>query len=464
MTPRSLILGLLISALAAICALAVACDGGDGGETPTAQPTAGETTDVVFDPGNDAIDGSAMGPVVTESGVMQIAESVYMAPGFSNTIMVVTDEGNVIIDTSFATSAPDHYDMLRQVDDGPVKYIILTHAHPDHVGGVSLWKEEGTKVIAQREHVEFRNYQERLNGFFKVRNSAMFPYLTGGALASPAPRDAPVENYGGEVLADVLFDDAYQFKLGGLTFQLFHTPGETYDHLSVWIPELRMAFTGDNYYGSFPNIYTLRGTKPRWALDYVESLDKVLGWQPEVLVPSHEDPIYGRAEIAKALTEYRDAILYVHDETVRGMNAGLDVYTLMEEIQLPPELARGEYYGNLAWTVRGIYEGYVGWFDGNPATMYSVPPSAAYPELVAMAGGAEAVAQRAAEIIASGRINEGLYLADAALEADPENLTALNARVAGFSALLEGTGNVNERSWLEFGIRQAGERIDELTQ
>jgi alkyl sulfatase BDS1-like metallo-beta-lactamase superfamily hydrolase len=460
-------LAILACALLAIGALGTACGGDgadDGVDTPTPEPTAAETTDVIFEPGDDTVRGSGMRLVETESGALRVTDSIYMTPGFGNTIMVVTDEGNVIIDTSLVTNAQRHYDMLRTVDDSPIEYVILTHVHPDHVGGVSVWKEEGTKVIAQRNHVEFRHYQHRLAGLFATRNSAMFPWLTGGQLAPPAARDAAVENYGATVLADVLFDDAYQFQLGGLTFQLFHTPGETYDHLSVWIPELKVALTGDNYYGSFPNIYTLRGTKPRWALDYVESLDTVIGWKPEILVPSHENPVYGNVEIKKALTDYRDAILYVHDETVRGMNAGEDVHTLMREIQLPPELARGDYYGNLPWTVRGIYEGYMGWFDGDPATMYSTPPSAAYPELVAMAGGAEAVAKRAADLIAEGDVHEGLHMADMALEAHPENLTALQARVDGFSVLQEQTENINERSWLDFGIRTASDRIDELTR
>jgi hypothetical protein len=166
-----------------------------------------------------------------------------------------------------------------------------------------------------------------------------------------------------------------------------HTPGETYDHLSVWIPELRIAFTGDNIYGSFPNLYTLRGTKPRWALDYVESLDRVRSWRPEVLAPSHETPVYGAETVQQRLQRYRDAILYVHDETVRGMNAGTDVFTLMDAIRLPPELDVGEGYGAVAWTVRGIYEGYLGWFGENPATMYAVAPADTYRELIALLDG-----------------------------------------------------------------------------
>lgn len=79
-------------------------------------------------------------------------------------------------------------------------------------------------------------------------------------------------------------DEQYEGKLGGLTFRIRHTPGETPDHLTVWIPEYRTAFPGGNYYGSFPNIYTLRGTEPRWALDYVESLEKVMALEPELLL------------------------------------------------------------------------------------------------------------------------------------------------------------------------------------
>ena len=216
------------------------------------------------------------------------------------------------------------------------------------------------------------NYQARLNGFFAARNAAQF------GMQIPRPATWP-GNAGGRVLATTLFDDKYEFELGGLKFQLMHTPGETPDHLTVWIPELKAAFVGDNYYESFPNIYTLRGTQPRWALDYVNSINKVLALKPEIVLPSHGLPIQGNAEITRRLTRYRDAIQYVHDETVKGMNAGKDVFTLMNEIKLPANSDVGESYGKLTWSVRGIYEGYVGWFDLNPATMYEVPVSSCIP-------------------------------------------------------------------------------------
>ena len=157
-----------------------------------------------------------------------------------------------------------------------------------------------------------------------------------------------------------------------MKFEIFHTPGETPDALTVWMPKYKAAFVGDNVYDSFPNIYTLRGTQPRWALDYVASINKVLALKPGHRAAQPRAADHGHDEnVVKRLTKYRDAIQYVHDATVvQGMNDGKDVFTLMREIKLPPELEIGETYGKVAWSVRGIYEGYVGWFDLNPATMY----------------------------------------------------------------------------------------------
>src|SRR5262245_11336267 len=239
-------------------------------------------------------------------GVIQVAENIYMAAGFGNTYLVVTPAGNVVIDTSLSLFAPAHVQALRAIDAGPIRYIILTHGHSDHTGGVRLWREDGTQVIAQHEQAELLHYSARLGGVLNHRSFEQFSVLLGlPALPFSAP-DAPVEDYGAELFATTTFNSFCEFRLGGLTFQLVHTPGETYDHLSVWIPEYRIAFTGDNIYGSFPNVYTLRGTKPRWALDYVESLDRVQSWQPEILAPSHESPTYGAQTIRQHLQRYRD--------------------------------------------------------------------------------------------------------------------------------------------------------------
>jgi alkyl sulfatase BDS1-like metallo-beta-lactamase superfamily hydrolase len=383
---------------------------------------------------------------------LKFGDAIYQATGFGNTFMVVTEAGNVIIDTSIQSHAARHKQLLQAENAGPIKYIVLTHAHGDHTGGVPLWKQPDTKIIAQKHHEEFQHYLTRLNGFFARRNAAQFSLR----IPDPGPWRG---NYAAKIEPTVLFDDKYEFELGGVKFEVFSTPGETPDHATVWIPKYKAAFVGDNFYTSFPNIYTLRGTKPRWALDYVNSLNKVLELKPEIVLPSHGTPITGAAEIVKQLTRYRDAIQYVHDETVKGMNAGKDVWTLMNEIKLPTELDVGEGYGKLSWSVRGIYEGYAGWFDLNPATMYEKPASSVYPDVVKLAGGPDAVAKLAMDRAQAGQAVEALHLSDIALAADPNHRPALQAKLKALETLLSRCRNSNERGWLEFSVNQVKSKL-----
>ena len=388
--------------------------------------------------------------------VTKVNDKIYLMSGFGNTFLVLTDDGNVIIDTSLRDMADRHHKLLREVSTAPTRYLIFTHAHEDHTGGASLWKEAETKVVAQRLFVEMRQYQDRFGELFARRNSAQFGFNEERMLEAARSRKPRVE-------PDVLFDEEYEFELGGTKFQLYHTPGETYEHLTVWLPQLKAAFVGDNFYASFPNMYTMRGTRPRWALDYVASIDKVLALQPEILLPSHGDPITGADKVAAALTRYRDAIQYVHDETVKGMNAGKDVYTLMREVKLPADLDVGDAYGKVSWSVRGIYEGYIGWFDGDPATMYVEAPTEADVELVKLAGGAAPVAARAQELIEAGEHVRALRLTGAALAAEPGNAAAAKTRAAALKALLAKCRNSNERGWLANELRRLERAPDTAT-
>src|ERR1700691_2129739 len=394
-----------------------------------------------------------------QPNVVKINGSIYMAPFGANVYLVTTPSGNVVIDAGTSSEAANARELLRAENHAPVKYIILTHGHADHIGGISLWKEAGTQIIAQRNYVELVNYVARLEGFFAPRNAAAFnrPQEELGSWAG---------NFGAKIDPTMLFDEKYELTFGGVQFELFSTPGETPDHLTVWIPAYKTAFIGDNYNGaglpepmSFPNLYALRGTKPRWALDWIHSIDKVLALKPEVVLSGHGDPIVGDKEITRRLTRLRDAIQYVHDEVVKGMNSGKDVFTLMREIKLPASFDLTESFGKVSWSVRGIYDGYAGWFDMNPSTMYELPASSVYPDLVKLAGGPEPLVRAAMEKLDAGKPVQALHLTDVVLAYDQKNSGALNARLKALSVLQDRCENYVEAGWLEYGIAKAKEKL-----
>ena len=349
--------------------------------------------------------------------------------------------------------APIHKRNFDAVDDGPLRYILFTQGHVDHVGGADFFREEGTQLVAHANNPSHQEDDARIFSFRAMRSGFAFAETIGKAL------DYIQKHTGGAIPPqsrpepDITFDDKMELELGGLRLQLLWTPGgETTDSMVVWLPDHGVVFTGNLFsalFGHFPNLVTIRGDRYREALRFIESLERVLALEAEVLLPGHGGPVVGKDTIVEELTRLRDAVQYVHDETVKGMNQGKDVHTLMQEIRLPPELEVGEGYGKVSWSVRAIWENYAGWFHHSSTTeLYEVPASAVHAELVELAGGADAVAARAAAKLEAGAPLEAIHLAELALSAEPSNVEALQAMVAAHEKLERESENFWLTQWL----------------
>ena len=430
-----------------VFALLLGCDPAQP-EPPANQAqgdTRGRATRELFDLGRDL------------DGAIEIAPQVFQARGTANAQVVVTNEGNVVIDTGLANQ-PRVQEWLKQADPGRVSHVILTHAHADHYSATDSFIEDGTEVVAHEEFEHNQRYLKELAPLLMARNAIFFPENTpsvpgvlSGLMKALYPTVEPTRSV----------DDRYAFEQGGVRFEVIATPGaEGSDGLSVWLPDQEILFTGDFFGASFPmwpNLTSMRGERPRYPKPYIESLDLVLELDPAMLVPSHFEPIRGKEEIREGVRRTRDAVAYVEEAVFGGMNDGKDVYTLMREIKLPDHLALPEPHGKVSWGVRSIWEAYTGWFHlDSTSELYALPREAVYAEVVTMAGGAPALAARAQARLATGDHLEALHLVEIALAAEPKDPDSLAVHREILAELLKASGRSNhfETHWLEYQLEQ----------
>ena len=272
----------------------------------------------------------------------------------------------------------------------------------------------------------------------EVVNVGIGPFLSVG-------KSAP-----GYVKPSLTFEDELKINLAGIAFELYHAPGETDDQLFVWLPAFDALFPGDNVYKTFPNLYTIRGTSHRNVKAWVESLDHMLTFQPANLYPSHTLPIQG-PEVVEVLQLYRDGIQYVHDQTIRLMNLGLHPEEIIEQLELPETLASSpflqEFYGTVRWSVRSIFNGYLGWFSGNISELDPTPVFRKAELMSELVGGPDHLYQALEVAIDSEEMQWALELSDLLIPLGykSDEVIALRAQATYFLGRM--SSNPNKRNY-----------------
>lgn len=383
--------------------------------------------------------------------VIQVTEGVWVAVGFglANSVLLEGDDGVVIVDTlESAEAAAAVKQAFERISAKPVKAIIYTHFHTDHTNG--------TKVMAGADHPEIIAHETILEQLDRVVNltrditykramrqfgtllpadsfvnAGIGPRLVFTAEATTA-LVRPTRTFAGNRL---------ELTIAGIDMVLLHVPGETPDQIAVWLPGKNVLLPADNFYKSFPNLYAIRGTAYRDVMLWVNSLDTLRALKPAFLVPHHCRPVYGEQQIFETLTHYRDAIQFVHDQTIRWMNQGLDPDQIVEKVKLPAHLAALTYlqpfYGTVAWSVRAIFDGYLGWFGGNATDLYPLGPVRRAEKMAVLAGGTEVLLARAGEAAAAGDYLWALELADHLIVLDPDHQEAKRLRATALRAVAQ---------------------------
>ncbi len=380
----------------------------------------------------------------------QIAPGLWCSPGLSNTYLLTTGAGRVVVNTGMGFEGPVHRANFDAVDSSPVRYIIFTQGHVDHVGGLDSVRDPDTTVVAQANWTAWRDDNERLIPYRASRSAFAFKDTLAAGIADIQRRLGATRLPGQSVpVVDLDFEDTLSLDVGERRMELLAVPGgETTDSLVVWLPEARICLCGNTFgalFGHIPNLVTMRGDRYRDALTVIASVERVRDLQPELLVTGHFAPIAGAERIHAELTRLRDAVQYVHDRTVAGMNAGQDVATLMREIALPAEYEVGQGYGKVSWDVRAVWENYSGWFHHRSTTeLYPLGFDAVAADVVELAG-ADAVVQRARAHLHADRPVHAIHLAELVA---PDHPGARDVLRQAHQRLLAGSTNFWESAWL----------------
>ena len=364
---------------------------------------------------------------------------------------------------------------LRAVCDKPITALLYTHSH--YIFGSRAWipAESECQVPVWAHPALLPNMARTVGDLapFIVRRAAIqfglfLPRHGADSMSHQGigPFFFELDKYQpttGFVRPNRFAADAEEALIDGVKLQFFHAWGDTDDTLLIWLPDSRTVINNIAWPAMF-NIYTLRGETFRNPIELLRGLDKILELQPEHLVGVHGVPISGRAAVAQAVTEYRDTIQFSYDQTIRGINAGLSPDELVRFVRLPAALANGrltgEFYGELPFHVRQIYAGMVGWFGNDTVELHRPAPAEQATRIVALAGGAERVADAARAALAGREFAWAAQLATWLLQAGHASAEHQQLKADALRAMAQVTTAANTRSWLLTQARELEGKAD----
>ncbi|MEM6277258.1 MAG: alkyl/aryl-sulfatase [Pseudomonadota bacterium] len=408
-----------------------------------------------------------------EKKIHSLAEGVYAAVGYaaSNVHFLVGETGVIAIDTTETTQAAQNIlSDFRQISSLPINTIIYTHSHRDHISGASVFAEgRSVEVIAAdnfaSDLVDTGPSRPAPNAALMARTKRQFGIsLPGDERVSlgVGPGDRPMQGMGAGYLDPTLrIAETSQLEREGFQLELAKAPGETPDHLVVWLASKGVLFCGDNFYHAFPNLYAIRGTPYRDFDAWADTMDQLMAYEAEVLSPGHTLPVMGSAAVKECLTGYRDAVRHVVTETVAGMNAGRDPVTIAAGLNLPNDLAEKpylqEFYGSVNYAARAYFAGTLGWFDGNPTSLGQLTPAEEAKRMIALAGGAEAVERAAQDALGNGDAQWAMELVDRLLALGEATTEVKAIKISAMRKLADETVNAPTRNYYLLSARELEE-------
>jgi glyoxylase-like metal-dependent hydrolase (beta-lactamase superfamily II) len=369
----------------------------------------------------------------------EILDGVLFYKGLASANTIDTGDGLVMLDTGAVNDTRLLYESVRRWrPDTPLRSAVFSHHHVDHIFGVGPFEQEADERHWPRPLVyghalintNLERYKKTL-GWNTAINKRQF--------ALPLERFRWPENYR---YPDVTYETKATFRAGDLTFELHHGRGETDDGTWTWVPERKLLHPGDLFIWAAPNAGNPQKVQ-RYAGEWATALREMAALGAELLLPGHGLPIFGADRIRTALTDTAELLELLESQVLALMNAGAPLDRVLHEVEVPQRLLDKPYlrpiYDHPQFILRNIWRLYGGWYDGEPDNLLPAPRAEQALEWVALAGGIDAVLERAGALQAEGNLRLACHLVEFAVIAEPGSKAAhaLRAEVYGARSKLE---------------------------
>ena len=364
----------------------------------------------------------------------ELGDGIALIESFSHAVVLDTGEGLVTFDTSGQRSGPEVVAALRRWSTAPVHTVVYTHGHLDHVGGSRAFAADAAergrpspRVLGHERILPRFDRYTATSGYNQVINMRQFGGAARAAAQARAVPFLPPET----LRPDVTYTDRLVDRVGELELTFHHCLGETDDHTWTWIPKHKMIAAGDQFIWNFPNCGNPQKVQ-RYPVEWARSLRAMAAVEPELFVPAHGLPIAGRERIARCLETVAATLETLVSQVIDAMNAGASLDEILHSTSVPDETLSIPYlrplYDEPEFVIRNIWRLYGGWWDGNPARLKPPSDAALGAEIAALAGGVQALLERAQTLSASGDHRLACQLIEFAVFAEPDSRAVHESR------------------------------------
>ena len=381
-----------------------------------------------------------------EYGLFEVVpDRIYQVRGFdlANISFIRSDTGWIVFDTLTAkeTAAAALALVNEHLGARPVVAVVYSHSHGDHFGGAHGVVDEAdvrsgkVPVIAPVGFLEHAVAENVYAG--NAMNRRMFYQY--GSLLDRSPFGHVDQAIGKGVAAGSsgliaptidIVEDIEELTIDGVRMVFQNTPGtEAPAEMNTWFPDYKAFWAAENIVATVHNIYTLRGALVRDALEWSRQINKALylfGNAADVMFASHSWPRWGNQRIREVMRTQRDAYAHLNNGVMHLANQGVTINEIHRVYEVPESLqnswAARSYHGSVEHNSRAVINRYLGYWDGNPATLIPLAPRESAPLYVEMMGGADAIVSRAQQLLEAGDYLLAVEVLNRLVYAEPEHV------------------------------------------